>query len=194
MRKKLLISVYAVATYIDKSILDRSKDTHHHSLFKNEISIKEALLNPIKLARTIRIVIYWNVPMYLVTKGITDAMRPRLSHKMPSEELVELEKQLHSLMENHHSSGTSSTNDSGQDVDVGTEILLRVEGDTMYVQNKYACDDDNHHDGGDEELKEGAKIRNKLFCFAICDVYYGDRPVSEHHKANVIAGIQDYMM
>mmetsp|Transcript_23699 Transcript_23699/g.35241 ORF Transcript_23699/g.35241 Transcript_23699/m.35241 type:complete len:150 (+) Transcript_23699:166-615(+) len=141
-----------------------------------EESIQKLLCNPTALPRIIRIVLHWNnIPTHLITKGITDAIRPRLEDKVGIDDIAELENKLHSLME-------SDGNDE-EGVRVGTEIFLSLNSDTMYFSNKRQESDDNII------FTEEKKIQHREFCLALCDVYYGSDPVSVDHKENVVGGI-----
>lgn len=162
------MNIYAVGTYVDKSVIESLDEDARNS----EDLLHKAICSPITIPRTIRIVIHWNVPMYLVTKGITDAIRPRLVDKISNKEMKELENKLHSLM------------NSKGDVGVGTEILLTINGDSMYYSNG-----GNGTNTNNVTINEEKKIRHQEFCFALCDVYYGNDAVSTDHKENVIKGI-----
>lgn len=141
-------------------------------------TIQQLLYNPTTLPRLIRIVINWNeIPTYLITKGITDALRPRLEHITSNDEIIELEKKINSLME-------SNSND-GEGVGVGTEIILFVKDDTVYF-NERNC-------ANEITFTEHKKIQHEHFCLALCDVYYGNDPVSANHKENVIDGIMSLL-
>jgi hypothetical protein len=56
----------------------------------------------------------------------------------------------------------------------GAVIEMTIRGDTLLYQNAV---------GG------AGSIRSRLFCEAMCDVYYGSDPVSPTHKESVMAGI-----
>lgn len=56
----------------------------------------------------------------------------------------------------------------------GAEIEMTIRGDTLLYKNAV---------GGVGSLK------SRLFCEALCDVYYGDDPVSPTHKDSVLEGI-----
>lgn len=56
----------------------------------------------------------------------------------------------------------------------GAEIEMTIRGDTLLYKNAV---------GGVGSLK------SRLFCEALCDVYYGSDPVSPSHKESVLAGI-----
>ena len=57
----------------------------------------------------------------------------------------------------------------------GAEVQMTIRGDTLLYKN---CA------GG-----VGA-IHSDVFCRAMCDVFYGDDPVSPDHKESVIQGIK----
>ncbi len=119
--------------------------------------------------------------MYLVTKGITEALRPRLVNVISSEEMDELENKLYSLM--NHSSNEEKNDDLGS----GSEFVLIIKGDTMYYSRGGGGgkgDDNNVIQSNDER-----KIQHQDFCNALCDVYYGNDTVSADHKESVIDGI-----
>jgi len=159
-----------VGTYVDKSVI-KSLPIYNDSKLDHEV-IQNVLCNPILLPRIIRIVTNWNIPTYLVTKGITDAIRPRLTNKISNEDVIELENKLHSLM---------NSNDYGEALNVGVEFLLFVKGDTMYYSR-------SSNKSSFENIHEEKKIQHKEFCFALCDVYYGNDVVSTDHKYNIIEG------
>lgn len=194
VRTKFYINVYAVGTYIDKnetivkSIIHQNNDNNddddneenkEEKIFK----IQQALCNPTILSRTIRIVTNWNIPQYLLTKGITDAIRPRLADKISIEEMSELEEKLHSLMTVTNVENTSDLNGTNQDIGVGTEVILIVKGDTMYYSDGPVCDIYINKENYER------KIQHKEFCHMLCDVYYGNGAVSIDHRDNVIEGI-----
>ena len=56
----------------------------------------------------------------------------------------------------------------------GAEIEMTIRGDTLLYKNAM---------GGVGQLK------SRVFCQALCDVYYGEDPVSPDHKEAVMAGI-----
>ena len=56
----------------------------------------------------------------------------------------------------------------------GAEIEMTIRGDTLLYKNAV---------GG------VGSIKSRLFCEALCDVYYGSDPVSPTHKDSVMAGI-----
>ena len=56
----------------------------------------------------------------------------------------------------------------------GAEIEMTIRGDTLLYKNAV---------GGVGSLK------SRLFCEALCDVYYGAEPVSPGHKDSVLEGI-----
>ena len=152
------------------------------------LKIQQALCNPTILSRTIRIVTNWNIPQYLLTKGITDAIRPRLADKISIEEMTDLENKLYSLMAvattEYYESNSNSTNDG--DIGVGTEAILIVRGDTMYYSNG------SIHDINIDEDSYEKKIQHEEFCLALCDIYYGNDAVSVDHRDNVIDGIVNW--
>ena len=57
----------------------------------------------------------------------------------------------------------------------GAEIEMTIRGDTLLYKNAV---------GGVGSLK------SRLFCEALCDVYYGADPVSPEHKESTIKGIR----
>jgi len=57
----------------------------------------------------------------------------------------------------------------------GSEMEMTIRGDTMLFKNAMGV---------------VGVIRSQVFCDAMCDVYYGDDPVSPGHKDDVIKGIQ----
>jgi hypothetical protein len=56
----------------------------------------------------------------------------------------------------------------------GAEIEMTIRGDTLLYKNAV---------GG------VGSIRSRVFTEAMCDVYYGDDPVSPPHKESVLEGI-----
>jgi len=58
----------------------------------------------------------------------------------------------------------------------GAEIEMTIRGDTLLYKNAV---------GGVGSLK------SKLFCAALCDIYYGADPVSPGHKESVLEGIKN---
>lgn len=127
--------------------------------------------------------------MYLVTKGITEALRPRLVNVISSEEMDELENKLYSLM-NH------SDEEKDDDLGSGSEFLLIVKGDTMYYSRHRGG---GGGDGGKDDINviqsnDERKIQHQDFCNALCDVYYGNDAVSADHKESVIDGITQLLV
>jgi hypothetical protein len=57
----------------------------------------------------------------------------------------------------------------------GAEIEMTIRGDTLLYKNAA---------GGVGSLK------SRLFCAALCDIYYGSDPVSPGHKESVLEGIK----
>jgi hypothetical protein len=163
------MKLYAVGTYIDKSDIPSMDNNDSHTCKKEKI--QSVLCNPISLSRTIRIIIHWKIPNYLLIKGIANALRPRLIDKISNQEIDELLNDLKLLME------------SDEDIEVGTVVNMVVKGDTMYYSR-------GKNDGSRITLiSEDKKIQHKEFCFALCDNYYGDTAVSIDHKESVIEGI-----
>ena len=58
----------------------------------------------------------------------------------------------------------------------GAEIEMTTRGDTLLYKNAV---------GGVGSLK------SRIFCEALCDVYYGNDPVSPTHKDSVLEGIPE---
>ena len=57
----------------------------------------------------------------------------------------------------------------------GAEIEMTIRGDTLLYKNAV---------GG------VGSMRSRKFCEALCDVYYGEEPVSPDHKEDVLKGIR----
>ena len=191
--------VYAVGTYIDQTniqsininktntdnVTDTDTDANNKNDIKKKIEKAQSLLcNPTTLPRAIRIVTHWNIPMKLLTKGITDALRPRLKDKISLNQMLDLERELSSIM--------NSDDANDDDVKVGTEIIMFVKDDTMHYSRPVK--QNGHGSGSDDAssnnmMNEEKKIQHKDFCLALCDIYYGNDPVSTDHKAKVMEGI-----
>lgn len=56
----------------------------------------------------------------------------------------------------------------------GAEIEMTIRGNTMLYKNS---------------LGVVGQIHSAVFCRAMCDVYYGNEPVSPGHKEDVVKGI-----
>ena len=57
----------------------------------------------------------------------------------------------------------------------GSEVQMTIRGDTLLYMNSAGA---------------VSAINSDAFCRAMCDVYYGDDPVSPDHKEAVIQGIK----
>jgi hypothetical protein len=58
----------------------------------------------------------------------------------------------------------------------GAEIEMTIRGNVLLVRNA---------------LGGVGQIDSQVFCEALCDLYYGDDPVSPGHRESVLAGIQN---
>mmetsp|Transcript_8688 Transcript_8688/g.10969 ORF Transcript_8688/g.10969 Transcript_8688/m.10969 type:complete len:222 (+) Transcript_8688:48-713(+) len=183
VRSKLFINVYAVGTYIDKTKFkayyqDQKQQKNDSTTNKHEI-IQNGLSNPNAFPRTLRIVTNYSVSSSTLTSGIMDALRPRLKNVISKTEIKSLHTRLMSL------------NDGVKKLVAGTEVEMKIDGDTMYHRRKNSGDeDDGKHENGPEKI---VMIQHKEFCVALCDVYYGTNAVSLDHRNSVIQGIMDTM-
>ncbi len=148
-----------MGTYIDKEVLSNLDK----ELLNDKESIQKILCNPTTTPRTIRLVAYWTIPSAVLTKGIFDYIQPRIEGKKTSEEMAEIKTKLYEIMPKG-------------DVASGTEVLMTIDDDLYTL-----IDDVDNIDG--DNLKQ---IKDKDFCEALCDVYFGDKAVSAGHKESVI--------
>lgn len=162
--------VYAVGTYIEKEAI-KAIDK---GILSNKESLQNLLCNPTLLPRTIRIVTHWTIPSYILTKGILDSLQPRLKEKKTEEEMKELETLLYDVMPKG-------------DVKSGTEIYMHVNKDTFILLDDGGIYDDVDDSKDTDTKEEGTKkIQDVHFCEALCEVYFGDQPVSPDHKEDVL--------
>ena len=157
-----------MGTYIEEETIK----TIDKEILSDKESLQNLLCNPTMLPRTIRIVTQWTIPSKLLTQGILDSLQPRLKGKKTKEEMKALETLLYDVMPKG-------------ELTSGTETYMNVDDDTFVLLDDGGMFD-NTDDSKDKKEEVPKKIQDKHFCEAMCEVYFGDDPVSPVHKEDVL--------
>lgn len=177
--KYIFVKVYAVGTYLDPVAMMAVKKG-------SNAEIEKALLNP-DYPRTIRIVMNRGLSIDKYTAAIVESVEPRLNgqdletyvYRCSSVSFCRSQLQnMLTLIALRCFDSLEEFKKLNPPVDLveGAEIEMTIRGDTLLYKNAV---------GGVGSLK------SRRFCEAMCDVYYGEDPVSPTHKESVLEGVRN---